>query len=547
MSAELFDGGEFFAPSTSDAIDSLVSQYNTTRAKIEAVGAFMAGADTLAALHYFLDGNADEEQRRYSVNLAAQKLFRVEGAVKALNSAYWSKALAFTDVLNSMPQARRDEWHKTIKERTTPDFTDATVRSTLSDLLSMRGQFLAERVDGIFRALSGTHVTNRPEGFSKRMILANVIQSYGLRNVSKVGVINDLRCVIAKFMGRDEPHYSATDSVIDFGRYNTGEWMSVDGGALRIRVYGVGTAHLEVHPEMAWRLNAILAQLYPTAIPAPHRTKPKKQLKEIRLMDRPLPFAVLSILEGGGQGFDLVEASGGRWGHDRRYIPNSWALRNHVGINEGNASPAYAEAARVLELIGGVKKAGAGNVFTFPYDPERVIKEIVVSGCIPDQVSHQFYPTPEDLAAEVLAAAEIDGTHTVLEPSAGVGGIARLLPNSGSVTCVEVSDVFCRVLQELGMGRVESGDFLGKSFPAFDRVVMNPPFDQGRWPAHVQHAATMVKDGGRLVAILPSGAVNSLKTLGDGWTLHYSPPMKNRFPCASVDVVMLVANYSQCH
>jgi hypothetical protein len=32
-----------------------------------------------------------------------------------------------------------------------------------SDLLAQRGKFLAARVDGIFRALSREHVTNRPE------------------------------------------------------------------------------------------------------------------------------------------------------------------------------------------------------------------------------------------------------------------------------------------------------------------------------------------------------------------------------------------------
>ena len=30
--------------------------------------------------------------------------------IAALNAAYWSKALAFTDVLDCMPQKRRDDW-----------------------------------------------------------------------------------------------------------------------------------------------------------------------------------------------------------------------------------------------------------------------------------------------------------------------------------------------------------------------------------------------------------------------------------------------------
>lgn len=63
-----------------------------------------------------------------------------------------------------------------------------------------------------------------------------------------------------------------------------------------VRAYLKGTAHLEVHPEMAWRLNMILANLYPMAIPPQFRQKPKRAPKDFVLMDNPLPFAVLSQL-----------------------------------------------------------------------------------------------------------------------------------------------------------------------------------------------------------------------------------------------------------
>ena len=38
---------------------------------------------------------------------------------------YWDKALKLTDVLDCMPQARRDEWSKQIREMTAPEFDDA--------------------------------------------------------------------------------------------------------------------------------------------------------------------------------------------------------------------------------------------------------------------------------------------------------------------------------------------------------------------------------------------------------------------------------------
>src|SRR5690606_33951228 len=114
--------------------------------------------------------------------------------------------LNLTDVLDCMPQARRDEWNESIRKHATPTFAAHVVFATLSELLASRQRFFAERVDGIFRSLSGNHVTNSPTGFRKRMILEHVTDTWMHSCSSKAGVIDDLRKVVARFMGRDEPH-----------------------------------------------------------------------------------------------------------------------------------------------------------------------------------------------------------------------------------------------------------------------------------------------------------------------------------------------------
>ena len=297
IDAELVDEStQFFAPVSSDLLDGLLGQYQSTRKRIEAVAEFVNGAMGTGTIDYFLDGNTSPDRGRHSLSNSAKSLFEAEGAIKALNAAYWSKALAFTDVLDTMPQKRRDEWHKSIRELATPDFTEDTARTTIGELLRMRGQFFGERVDGIFRGLSGEHVTNAPEAFGKRMIIARVLTSYDTSDSSTCGLINDLRCVIAKFMGRDEPKYDASLYLVQALKNNWGEWTTIDGGALKIRLYKKGTAHMEVHPDLAWRLNQVLASLHPLAIPAEFRQKPKRRAKDYVLMGRPLPFAVLDVL-----------------------------------------------------------------------------------------------------------------------------------------------------------------------------------------------------------------------------------------------------------
>ena len=514
---ELVDeSAQFFAPVSSDIFNELLGQYKAMRARVEALAAHFEGENT-AALEYFYEGNRDLN-RGHTVSV--QKLFQVKGAIAALNSAYWSKTLALTDVLDLMPQKRRDEWKNTIREMTAPDFTEEAVRPTITELLNMRAQFLSERVDGIFRGLSGDHVTNAPEGFGKRMIFAGML-SYGSQYHDARGLVNDLRCVVAKFMGRDEPKYTASDALIEALKGNWGQWVTIDGGALRIRLYMKGTAHLEVHPDMAWRLNSILANLHPLAIPAQFRQKPKKQAKTFVMMGRPLPFAVLEVLHGMVKVRKQNQRAGG-------YEPNTLQF----GYQYRDKSIA-SEVVKVLESIGGVHVVA--GVFTFDYDPTEVLSEIVLSGCIPDQKAHQFYPTPERLARIAVELAEIGEADTVLEPSAGMGGLADLLPKERT-ECLEISALHCKVLESKGHN-VTQADFLAWSGAPVDRIVANPPFSEGRWQAHTQHAATMLRDKGILVAILPASARNSF-TL-DGLACEWHGPYPNEFAGTSVSVCIL--------
>lgn len=512
------DESTFFAPVSTSVLDSLIGQYDATKARILSLSETVTG-EVAETVHYFLEA-AKVRDRHHSAP-SVSELFNAQRAVAALNSGYWSKALQLTDVLDYMPQARRDEWHKTISEHKAPEFTAETVRATLTDLLSKRSQFLAERVDGIFRNLSGEHVTNAPEGFGRRMIIGFVLNSYYSTNHGRAGYINDLRAVIAKFMGRDEPKWTATSSLIDTLKRNWGQWVTVDGGALRMRLYKKGTAHLEVHPDMAWRLNCVLAQLYPLAIPSQFRKRPERKAKAVAAIMRPLPFAVINRL----------------YEFKRDKYNNKWSFwRAEVDKHVEQ------QARQVIESMGGVRD---NDCYHFDYDPTDVLDEIINSGCVPDHKSHQYYPTPPSLAKIAVELAEIGDTHTVLEPSAGQGGLADILP--GHTVCVELSKLHCKVLQAKGKTCIEA-DFLAHQFAErFDRIVMNPPFDQGRWQAHLERAASLVKPGGRLVAILPSGAKNrSLILELPGMNLAWHGPYDKEFQGTAVSVIILVAqnNYS---
>ena len=117
-----------------------------------------------------------------------------------------------------------------------------------------------------------------------------------------------------------------------------------------------------------------------------------------------------------------------------------------------------------------------------------------------------FYPTPESVACRVIEAASLDRAGLeVLEPSAGTGNLARLAAERGAVVdCVELQAGLAAELSRSGRYRnVWQGDFLSREPCArYDRVIMNPPFENGADGAHVEHAAAFLKPGGVLVAVV---------------------------------------------
>jgi len=511
--------GQFFAPVSSDAIDELVAKYQHARCSISEIAAY-ARENLTGVYGYFVSGNVPAD-RRFGVT-AVENVFQESGAIAALNSDFWGRALSLTDVLDLMPEKKRQEWFDSIEKRTTPEFTDATVRDTLTSMLSLRAQFFAEKVDGVFRGLSGDHVTNSPMGFAKRMIINHVVSEYGSTDHRRCGLITDLRAAIAKFMGRDAPQWYTTSQLIqNLYKQKTGQWQVFDGGAMKVRVYLKGTAHIEVHPEIAVKLNQVLAFLYPAAIPSEFRKKPTKMPKDYALLQRPLPFAVLAVLDRGsvtndGQGFVLC----------------------HPSATDDKNSPAVLEAVRVLQAIGGVRDSD--RKYMFDYCVRDVISELLFTGCIPDAISHQFYPTPPEVGAKVVSMAQIRPGDTILEPSAGNGDLAAHLP-PGQTTCVEISALRCSVLKARGLTTVNA-DFINwsKTASRFDRVLMNPPFSDGRAELHLRTAYGLLKPCGRLVAVMPASMRGKNPIVG--CNIEWSDTIENAFANTGVSVAICAAD-----
>ena len=120
-----------------------------------------------------------------------------------------------------------------------------------------------------------------------------------------------------------------------------------------------------------------------------------------------------------------------------------------------------------------------------------------------------FFPTPPELAARMVSLARLDEPGLeILEPSAGKGDLAdairaKIGDGDSELVCVEINRRLCEMLNLRGI-RAHCGDILDASGEV-DRVVMNPPFENGQDADHVRHCFGMLRPGGRLVAIVSAG------------------------------------------
>lgn len=178
-----------------------------------------------------------------------------------------------------------------------------------------------------------------------------------------------------------------------------------------------------------------------------------------------------------------------------------------------------------------------------------------------------FFPTPAEVADQMVEAAEVQAGMRVLEPSAGMGHLADRIRAAGAEPdVVELSGDRRELLEEKGYN-VVANDFMAFTAPTergftfgdlmratdgtqgilrgqggmgsdrvrlvsddaeqrelgkfnlselegierrgvdsgYDRIIMNPPFGDRRDAEHVRHAYSLLKPGGRLVAIMGEG------------------------------------------
>lgn len=129
------------------------------------------------------------------------------------------------------------------------------------------------------------------------------------------------------------------------------------------------------------------------------------------------------------------------------------------------------------------------------------------------QEGHDYFATPEPIGYKMVQWLQAKPGQSLLEPSAGDGAIARWMPDNTYNTVVEPSrDLTPKLMRNVARAKVVESTF--ENFDLhnkFDGIAMNPPFGKGKDRGgklameHVAKAYKHLKDGGRLIAIIPDG------------------------------------------
>lgn len=159
----------------------------------------------------------------------------------------------------------------------------------------------------------------------------------------------------------------------------------------------------------------------------------------------------------------------------------------------------YVKVDKALKAIGG-KWNRSAKAHVFDSDPADVVEQLLQTGEVIDaKKEFQFFETPTELAEQLVAAAQLSEADRVLEPSAGKGRIASLIPGCD---VIELNPDNRKYLQENGFNLIHD-DFLtfdGK----YDVIVANPPFSKQQDIDHVTH---MLEIADRVVSVMSASVL----------------------------------------
>jgi len=176
----------------------------------------------------------------------------------------------------------------------------------------------------------------------------------------------------------------------------------------------------------------------------------------------------------------------------------------------------YVRCNKAYDALGGKWDRKAGGI-VFKIDPRPQIEGLISDGQL--QVERDgFFETPRAVVERMLELVPIDYIHSIefLEPSAGLGAIAKILLEKGvpdnNLILIEKNETRAHILNmRFDSCKVVWDDFLqikheDLSMWKISHIYMNPPFEELQDIDHVKHAYELLAPNGKMVSVMAESA-----------------------------------------
>ncbi|HDY7668924.1 DUF4942 domain-containing protein [Vibrio vulnificus] len=506
-----------------DKLDEIMLKYEVTKQELKDAYQYVNAHRSVISAHLISGNNS-------------LFLNSLDTAIKSLDAAFWLNLIDDTKLRNYMDTGSYNNWKENLKVlKKTPEFNRENVETQLQAYIGDIENIFTHRINTIFTKLSPEHVTNSPAGFRNRMIFSQCGSS--VEDFKTSGYVHDLRCVIALLRGEVEmPTVRSTEVILYRVFDNTGKWLLADGGSLRIKAFKKGTVHIEIDWIIADQMNAVLANLHPNCLPQARKIKPlfKSTLAPVDTLISHEVRARFSQVRISHPFIDNPEYVTGKRAFTPKRIRDKSTYVATLSFNKFDTNH-LDEAKFILSTVFGSEptldsftnelewKLGDFN----PYD---ALDHLICVGTYPEVVSHQLYESTDYICSLVSDVINVDANEDVCEPSVGRGKLAKLLPKD-QTKCFDINALNCAVVAGLGYS-VERKDFLdyaNETSDRFDWIIMNPPYLNQLYWTHLKAAMSLLKSGGKVVAVVPQSVKGKESELPSDITMTINYEVKEQF------------------
>jgi hypothetical protein len=191
-------------------------------------------------------------------------------AMKQLDAQFWLALMDQSGIRAFMSARRQKEFYDLISEAQTPPFEMNAIKSTFADLYEKRADMLEEGIVDLFRRLSWEFRTNNPVKIGRKLIVNDVLDSWGTANTHVTDMLDDLIRVLSVYDGKPIPEHRHGVYQVLCDTLHRGESV-METEYFSAKLYKKGTGHITFNDKAVALLdlcNRVIARRFPCALAA---------------------------------------------------------------------------------------------------------------------------------------------------------------------------------------------------------------------------------------------------------------------------------------